>query len=1050
MIFLFNNFEAEASHNPNLYVSAENPTFGNRFSGSMVIEVVVNDITIRDTDEGKGEPDVTINGKDLRMVQATDGQWYAYFANVNKAKIADQTSLNGGVDGQGFDFGVFCSNQTPSSVLGASFSDTNGIALPRESGLGDFTDGTSSFNVCSGSPTATSSIINNVVRSPKPINTNPAIPSGQIGLDKDGWPIIQLYSFDDVVIRYNRGGGTQEVHLDYDESKNISLILDRANYPTNAEVFVTISDMQLNQDPTSRDSWTFNINSSSAVFYQAFDENGNDAANGGSGLVNLASHLSSLDFEKNGLVSMTLGSVAKLKSNDRQPDSFVGDGTNTFSQIVTLVEAEPNSGIFESFDDSDESTIGIRSDAPRGQSATIAYNSKSYSILSGSFTASINMGLSGGSFELGKKQTITLTDSDQNINSGAKDDLDIFRSSAIIPSLQIGNPITLEKSSSVTFYPSSPSLAGGISVSSSIPDKNSDRLIIDTTSITSLTTFKQISINLGITVDQLKSLFIDKDPPETDGTNWINYDLRSFENQLNVKDFSDTSFTFCFGLSDCSVKIIDSGDITSAQGLVQIDDSDVDALNSKSGTVFLLINFTDSPDSTSIGQINSETDTQPIIIDFFSFGQKNNQEVNNAIYRFELEETSANSATFTGTVEYTVTNQLNQFDPNLIKSLGIISDEIKFLVNNRLIDEKGISITYSDLAQVGVDIGVTSKTDIRTHSGIVGLSSTTYRFGQPVIITLNDPDLNQKHDTIESYLTVDDPSSENVDTVGDSSGNILLEVLIKDVRYKRCTINGVEHGGLASTGFTLTETGPSTGVFEGVFKMPSRICDKTGTHLISPAGGSVELRYHDFRDASGNQNIITTGRLGSSLNQGISPTIPDKKFILPRSGETTAVTLTGKVANYKQGSTINVIIVNPDKTTSEHTLYATKDGNYKAVMTLSKNSILGKYVISVNYQGIHQGQVSFDVVKHVVPNWIKNNAKWWAEGSIADDEFIKGIEHLINQDIIIIPKTIPATAEQNVPDWIKNTASWWSKDLISDDEFVSALEFLIKIGIIRV
>jgi len=214
MIFLFNNFEAEASHNPNLYVSAENPTFGNRFSGSMVIEVVVNDITIRDTDEGKGEPDVTINGKDLRMVQATDGQWYAYFANVNKAKIADQTSLNGGVDGQGFDFGVFCSNQTPSSVLGASFSDTNGIALPRESGLGDFTDGTSSFNVCSGSPTATSSIINNVVRSPKPINTNPAIPSGQIGLDKDGWPIIQLYSFDDVVIRYNRGGGTQEVHLE--------------------------------------------------------------------------------------------------------------------------------------------------------------------------------------------------------------------------------------------------------------------------------------------------------------------------------------------------------------------------------------------------------------------------------------------------------------------------------------------------------------------------------------------------------------------------------------------------------------------------------------------------------------------------------------------------------------------------------------------------------------------------------------------------------------------------------------------------------------------
>ena len=61
---------------------------------------------LHDTDEGKGEPDVTINGKSLRMVQATDGNWYAYFANVDKAKIADSTV---GLAGKGLDFGVFCS-----------------------------------------------------------------------------------------------------------------------------------------------------------------------------------------------------------------------------------------------------------------------------------------------------------------------------------------------------------------------------------------------------------------------------------------------------------------------------------------------------------------------------------------------------------------------------------------------------------------------------------------------------------------------------------------------------------------------------------------------------------------------------------------------------------------------------------------------------------------------------------------------------------------------------------------------------------------------------
>ena len=35
------------------------------------------------------------------------------------------------------------------------------------------------------------------------------------------------------------------------------------------------------------------------------------------------------------------------------------------------------------------------------------------------------------------------------------------------------------------------------------------------------------------------------------------------------------------------------------------------------------------------------------------------------------------------------------------------------------------------------------------------------------------------------------------------NGNgVLLEVKLKDIRYKRCTINGVEHGGLGATGYS--------------------------------------------------------------------------------------------------------------------------------------------------------------------------------------------------------------------------------------------------------
>ena len=188
--------------NTNLYVSAENPQFENHFAGSMVIEVVVNDLDLKDIDDATGEPDVTLNGKDLRMVQATDGSWYAYFAHIDAARTADQIVENAGTSGESLDFGEFCSATTASSVLGVSFSDTEGVAIPQIGGVGG-TNGQLPFVDCTGS-IASTGIINNVVRNPKSINTNPNVPSGQIGLDSDAWPIIQLFSFDDVEIKYNK------------------------------------------------------------------------------------------------------------------------------------------------------------------------------------------------------------------------------------------------------------------------------------------------------------------------------------------------------------------------------------------------------------------------------------------------------------------------------------------------------------------------------------------------------------------------------------------------------------------------------------------------------------------------------------------------------------------------------------------------------------------------------------------------------------------------------------------------------------------------------
>ena len=43
------------------------------------------------------------------------------------------------------------------------------------------------------------------------------------------------------------------------------------------------------------------------------------------------------------------------------------------------------------------------------------------------------------------------------------------------------------------------------------------------------------------------------------------------------------------------------------QGFIQIDDADVDAINLKSGTAFLVINFDASNDSSPVGKIDNES-----------------------------------------------------------------------------------------------------------------------------------------------------------------------------------------------------------------------------------------------------------------------------------------------------------------------------------------------------------------------------------------------------------------------------------------------------------
>ena len=59
---------------------------------------------------------------------------------------------------------------------------------------------------------------------------------------------------------------------------------------------------------------------------------------------------------------------------------------------------------------------------------------------------------------------------------------------------------------------------------------------------------------------------------------------------------------------------------------------------------------------------------------------------------------------------------------------------------------------------------------------------------------------------------------------------------------------------------------------------------------------------------------------------------------------------------------------------------------------------------------------------------------------------------MIRENIIKVPTTSNGQSNENaiIPDWVRNNAGWWAEELISDEDFANGIQFLIKEGIISV
>jgi hypothetical protein len=113
---------------------------------------------------------------------------------------------------------------------------------------------------------------------------------------------------------------------------------------------------------------------------------------------------------------------------------------------VTITEQGPNSGVFGTYDESDQSNIITTDSAERGTSASIDYNETPATILIGFEFGSVDIQPIDIEWNSGEEIPVILVDGDANKNSRADEDLDVFNPNvSLIPSLLTGDPFTLSE-----------------------------------------------------------------------------------------------------------------------------------------------------------------------------------------------------------------------------------------------------------------------------------------------------------------------------------------------------------------------------------------------------------------------------------------------------------------------------------------------------------------------------------------------------------------------------------------------------------------------------
>jgi hypothetical protein len=458
----------------------------------------------------------------------------------------------------------------------------------------------------------------------------------------------------------------------------------------------------------------------------------------------------------------------------------------------------------------------------------------------------------GDEWNSGEALTVTLIDQDLNKNTNSNEDILISNTTNthLVPSLKIGSPISVIQNLTTHVADSAAyhAFAGNIlTVSNYSMIGYWDDTNIANTAAGGLANNFTVAPSWG--TDDIQGL-------STLNNIYFNWDMSGLGN----------STTLVTGVCLYNGSHSQLACENTATGIAKVNENALQHLGKTAGVVNTAGNvFVDVALDGNWGDNTDARTSVPVIADIFSFGAGEN----NAIYRLLLEETGDNTATFEGTIEYTMLNQINIDDDDLYTALATVDSDIEIIVEQDMTDEDSPRVNYYDLGHDGVATQIADQMEAPTHSGVVSLDLENYKIADTVVVTLDDQDMNTDSELIDVYTT------NNRDRVGladatDLAGGLVLDITFDDLAWvaladAECASTTAVTGddGLEATGFTLVETGTETGIFTGSFQVPTTYCNTSTDTTVTVTGTDIEVNYQDFRNASGES--IEVGD-GASIN----------------------------------------------------------------------------------------------------------------------------------------------------------------------------------------